>query len=256
MVRAFRSEWLKILRPGMLLGSAGAMSALAVLGVVLVTLRAQSSRAAVSVARLSQPDGFSFLMSRAGDMIAVIVLGTIAIAVAQEYQHGTLRSLLVREPRRIRLLAGKLAANLVFVAAGVTLAFVAALAAALILGPSQGIDTSSWLASGLGQTLSTGGTMILGALGYGVVGCLLGVTLRSAAPAVIAGIAWALPVEGLLNSAWSSLGTWLPFRQFDAIIAQGTSTISFGHALAVGAAYAALACVAAAVLFRQRDVLA
>src|SRR4029077_1690446 len=112
----------------------------------------------------------------------------IAIAVAQEYQHGTLRSLLVREPRRIRLLSGKLAANLVFVAAGVTLAFLAALTTALILGPSQGVDTSGWLGSGLGQTLSTGGSLILGTLGYGLVGCLLGVTLRSAAPAVIAGI--------------------------------------------------------------------
>ena len=39
MVRAFRSEWLKILRRGMLLGSAGAMSALSILGIVLVTLR-------------------------------------------------------------------------------------------------------------------------------------------------------------------------------------------------------------------------
>jgi ABC-type transport system involved in multi-copper enzyme maturation permease subunit len=256
MVRAFRSEWLKILRRGMLLGSAGAMTALSILGVVLVTLRAQSGRGELSVARLSQPDGFASLMSRTGAMLGVIVLGTVAIAVAQEYTHGTLRSLLVREPRRLRLLAGKLAANLLFVAAGVTVAFAAALVTGLILGPSQGIDTSSWLGSGLGHTLSTGGTLVLGALGYGLFGCLLAVVLRSPAPAVIAGIAWALPVEGLLSSAWSSLGTWLPFRQLDAIIAQGTSTIGYGHALVMGSAYAALACVVAAVLFRQRDVLA
>jgi ABC-2 type transport system permease protein len=240
----------------MLLGSAGAMTALAVLGVVLVIMRASSGRAPVTVGRLSQPDGFAFLMSRTGAMLGVIVLGTVAIAVAQEYAHGTLRSLLVREPRRIRLLAGKLAANLVFVAAGVTVAFAAALATGLILGPSQGVDTSAWLGSGLGQTLSTGGSLVLGALGYGLFGCLLAVVLRSPAPAVIAGVAWALPVEGLLSSAWSSLGTWLPFRQLDAIIAQGTSTISFDHALALGAAYAAAACVAAAVLFRWTDVLA
>jgi ABC-type transport system involved in multi-copper enzyme maturation permease subunit len=256
MVRAFRSEWLKILRRGMLLGSAGTMTALAILGVVLVTVRAKSGRGDLSVARLSQADGFSFLMSHTGEMLGVIVLGTVAIAVAQEYTHGTLRSLLVREPRRIRLLAGKLAANLVFVAAGVTVAFAAALATGLILGPSQGVDTSAWLGSGLGQTLSTGGTLVLGALGYGLVGCMLGVVLRSPAPAVVVGLAWALPVEGLLSSAWSSLGDWLPFRQFEAIIQQGTSTISYGHALAMGTAYAAAACVAAALLFRRRDVLA
>jgi ABC-type transport system involved in multi-copper enzyme maturation permease subunit len=256
MVRAFRSEWLKILRRGMLLGSAGTMTALAILGVVLVTVRAKSGRGDLSVARLSQADGFSFLMSRTGEMLGVIVLGTVAIAMAQEYTHGTLRSLLVREPRRIRLLAGKLAANLVFVAAGVTVAFAGALATALILGPSQGVDTSAWLGSGLGQTLSTGGTLVLGAVGYGLIGCMLGVLLRSPAPAVVVGLAWALPVEGLLSSAWSSLGDWLPFNQLDAIIRQGTSTISYGHALAMGTAYAAAACVAAALLFRQRDVLA
>jgi ABC-type transport system involved in multi-copper enzyme maturation permease subunit len=196
------------------------------------------------------------MMSRTGEMLGVIVLGTVAIAVAQEYTHGTLRSLLVREPRRIRLLAGKLAANLVFVAAGVTVAFAAALATALILGPSQGIDTSAWLGTGLGQTMSTGGALVLGALGYGVIGCMLGVLLRSPAPAVVVGLAWALPVEGLLSSAWSSLGDWLPFNQLDAIIRQGTSTISYGHALAMGTAYAAAACIAAALLFRRRDVLA
>lgn len=256
MVRAFRSEWLKIRRRGMLLGSAGAMTVLAVLGVVLVTMRAASGRAAVTVGRLSQADGLAYLMSRSGAMLGVIVLGTVAIAVAQEYAHGTLRTLLVREPRRVRLLAGKLAANLVFVAAGITVAYVAALATGLIIGPSQGIDTSAWLGSGLGQTLSTGGTLILGALGYGVFGCMLGVVLRSPAPAVIAGIARALPIEGLLSSVWSSLGTWLPFQQLDAIVTQGSSTISFAHALTLGGVSIAVAGVAAAVLFRRRDVLA
>lgn len=256
MARAFRSEWLKIRRRGMLLGSAGAMTALSILGVVIVMIRANSGRAAVSVARLSQPDGFAFLMSRAGEILGVVVLGTVAIAVAQEYAYGTLRSILVREPRRIRLLAGKLSANLVFVAAGVVLAFAAALVTALALGPSQGVDTSSWLGAGLGQTLSAAGDLVLGAVGYGLFGCLLGVVLRAPAPAVIAGLAWALPVEGLLNSVWSSLGDWLPFRQLGIIIEQGSATVSYGHALALGGAYALTACVIAAVLFRRRDVLA
>jgi ABC-2 type transport system permease protein len=256
MVRAFRSEWLKIRRRGMLLGSAGAMTALAILGVVIVVMRAGSGRAAVTVGRLSEPDGFAFLMSRAGDILGVIALGTVAIAVAQEYAYGTLRSILVREPRRIRLLAGKLGANLVFVAAGVTLAFVAALATALIIAPSQGIDTSGWLASGLGRTLATAGDLVLAAVGFGLFGCMLGVVLRAPAPAVIAGLAWALPVEGLLNSVWSSLGDWLPVRQLGIIIEQGSSTVSYGHALVLGGTYALVACGIAAVLFRRRDVLA
>jgi ABC-type transport system involved in multi-copper enzyme maturation permease subunit len=256
MARAFRSEWLKIRRRGMLLGSAGAMTALAILGVVIVILRASSGRTAVTVARLSQPDGFAFLMSRAGDILGVVALGTVAIAVAQEYGYGTLRSILVREPRRLHLLGGKLVANLLFVAAGVAVAFVAALVTALIIAPSQGIDTSGWLGSGLGQTLTTAGDLVLAAVGFGLFGCLLGILFRSPAPAVIAGLAWALPVEGLLNSVWSSLGDWLPFRQLGVIIEQGSATVSYDHALVMGAAYALAACAVAAVLFRRRDVLA
>ena len=256
MVRAFRSEWLKIRRRGMLLGSAGSMAALAVLGVVLVVLRAGSGKAEITVGRLSQPDGFAYLMSHAGDILGVIALGTVAIAVAQEYAYGTLRTILVREPRRLQLLAGKLAANLVFVAAGVALAFVAGLVAALIIAPSQGIDTSAWFGSGLGRTLSSAGDLVLGAVGFGLFGCLLGVVLRAPAPAVIAGLAWALPVEGLLSSVWSNLGDWLPFRQLGAIIQQGTVTVGYTHALVLGGAYALVACAVAAVLFRQRDVLA
>jgi ABC-2 type transport system permease protein len=256
MLRAFRSEWLKIRRRGMLLGSAGAMTALAILGVVIVVMRASSGRAEITVGRLSQPDGFASLMAHAGDILGIIALGTVAIAVAQEYGHGTLRSILVREPRRIHLLAGKLAANVVFVAVGVAVAFVAALAVALVIAPSQGIDTSGWFGSGLGQTLSSLGDLVLGAVGFGLFGCLLGILFRNPAPAVIAGLAWALPVEGLLNSVWSSLGEWLPFHQLGVIIQQGSATVSYTHALALGGAYALLACVIAAVLFRQRDVLA
>jgi ABC-2 type transport system permease protein len=256
MVRAFRSEWLKIRRRGMLLGSAGVMSALAILGVVIVVLRASSRRAPVSVARLSQPDGFASLMQHAGEMLGVVALGTLAIAVAQEYSYGTLRSILVREPRRLRLLAGKLSANLLFVAAGMTVAYVVAFVTALVVAPTQGVDTSGWLGSGLGQTLSTAGDLVLAALGYGLFGCLLGIVLRAPAPAVIAGLAWALPVEGLVNSVWSSLGDWLPFRQLAAIVSQVSESVSYGHALAMAGVYSLAACAVAAVLFRRRDVLA
>jgi ABC-type transport system involved in multi-copper enzyme maturation permease subunit len=256
MVRAYRSEWLKLRRPGMLLGGLGAMIGFAILGTVLAVLRADSGRGELTIARLSHPDGFAAMMQRTSDFLGIVALGIVAITVAQEYSHGTLRNLLVLEPRRLRLLSGKLLATLTFVGAGVVLATAVALAVGLAIAPSKGIDTSGWLGSGLRDTLGTTVDLTLAALAYGVFGGLLGLLLRSPAPAVIAGVAWLLPVENALTAAWTSVGHWLPGQQLGAVVEHGNSVSTYGFALALGAAFVAAAAVAGGAMFQLRDVSA
>src|SRR6516164_6549961 len=205
MIRAYKSEWLKLRRPGMILGGVGAMVAFAILGMVLAVLRADSGRGDLTIARLSQPDGFASIMQRTSDFLGIVALGIVAIAVAQEYSHGTLRNLLVREPRRLRLLGGKLLATLTFLVVAVLLATAAALVVGLLIAPSKGIDTSGWLGSGLRDTVGTTVDLGLATLGYGIFGAMLGLVLRSPAPAVIVGVAWMLPVESALTAAWSNV---------------------------------------------------
>jgi ABC-type transport system involved in multi-copper enzyme maturation permease subunit len=254
MIRAFRSEWIKIRRPGMLFGGLGATIGFAVLAVVLTVARADRSGSEIGIARLSQPDGFASILQRGSDFLGIIALGVVAVAMAQEYSHGTLRSLLVREPRRVRLLAGKTLANLAYVAGSVLVASLVALLVALAIAPGKGITTSGWLAAGLGTTVSTIGNTLIAAVGFGIFGALLALVVRAPAPAVIAGVAWILPIENLLARAWPNVGHWLPGQQLAAVVAGGNSISGYGWALGLGLAMAAAAATASAVLFRVRDV--
>jgi ABC-type transport system involved in multi-copper enzyme maturation permease subunit len=255
MVRAFRHELLKLRRPTMVLGSFGAMIVLALLGVVITVTRAGNGRADVSLASLSQPDGFATMLQRATELLGIVALAIVAIAVAQDYSTGMLRSMLMREPRRLRLLAGKLAADLAFTVAAVAVALLVAFGVAMLIGPSRGIDTAQWVHAGLGTTLAQFGAELLVSLGFGVFGAALAVVLRSPATAVIVGVAWALPVETLLGRVWSGLEQWLPVHQLEVIASRGSdATLSTAFLLAAG--FVAAAACLSTTLFVRSDVTA
>jgi ABC-2 type transport system permease protein len=254
VTRAFRSEWFKIRRPGVLLGGLGGMVAFALLAVILTVARADNTHSEIGITALSQPGGFASILQRGSDFLGIFALGVVAVATAQEYSHGTLRSLLVREPRRLRLLAGKTLANLVYVCASVLVASLIALVVALAIAPGKGISTSAWLNAGLGTTASTIGNMVIAAAGFGILGALLALVTRAPAPAVIAGVAWILPVETLLTRAWPNVGHWLPGQQLQAIVAGGNTISGYGWALALGLSLVAVAAIASGALFRLRDV--
>jgi len=255
MFRAFRHELLKLRRPTMLLGSFGVMSALALLGVVITITRAGTGKADVTLASLSQPDGFAVMMQRGTELLGIVALGVVAIAVAQDYSTGMLRSMLMREPRRLRLLAGKLAADLLYTTAAAVTGLAVAFVVALAIGPAKGVDTSQWLHSGLLTTAAQFGAEALVALGFGIFGAVLAILLRNPATAVIVGVAWSLPVEGLLGRVWSSLEQWLPVHQLGIIADRGQGA-TLSTALLLTAGFAAAAVVASGAIFRRADVIA
>jgi ABC-type transport system involved in multi-copper enzyme maturation permease subunit len=80
----------------------------------------------------------------AGELLGAIALVMCAGTLAADYSQGTWRNLLVRQPGRLRLLAGKWLALLGLVGAAGLVATVAAVVAALVVAPSQGIDTADW----------------------------------------------------------------------------------------------------------------
>jgi ABC-type transport system involved in multi-copper enzyme maturation permease subunit len=258
MIAAYRSEWIKLVRRGMFL-TGGVITAIAALGAGIGVTRARSGGAAegFSVARLAQPDGFLQLMSRANDILLIFAIATVATAVAIEYQQGTLRNLLVRQPDRMRLLAGKLAALTTWLAIVLLLASGAAMLSAVLTAPSRGIDTSMWFNSaGIGNTLgAVGGTVLAGVCG-GLIGASLGLAVRSVAPSIVAGIAWILPIESLLVVAFTWLKPYLPGQAIGAISAGGTDVLPLTHAVATASVWIVGLMAIAAVLFRTRDVAA
>ena len=257
MTRSFLSEWIKLRRPGMILGGAGTIVGFAILTVVLTLTTASATPTdqegpggGLTLAQLATADGLASILASAATFIGVVALSVFAISIASEYSQGTLRNLLVRQPRRARLLAGKTLALASFTTLAVLVAGVAAVAVALLVAPTQDISTSAWFTSAGWTALGAGlGNLLLATLGWGLLG-----TLRAPAAAVGVGLAYALPGELLVTAAWSDGARWLPGQLLDALAQGGTAAVTYGSAGLLLALYGVVAMVAGTTLFARRDV--
>lgn len=262
MIRSFASELVRLQRRSILLGWTGAVVGFTLLATLLTLQRAGGAggpgpEASLTVAQLSSSEGMALVLGVAGTFLGVLTLGLFAMLIANDYVDGTIRTALVEQPRRLRLLAGKLLALALFATLAMIVASVLGAALGLALAPGQGIDTSTWLTGeGIGALARGIGNLILASLGWGMIGVLLAVLIRAPAPAVAAGVAYALPVEMLLRSAWADGAQWLPGGLLGALAAGGTSVVSYDRALTLVGLYAAVALIAVGVLFMRRDVTA
>lgn len=261
MIGAFTSEWVKLRRRSMLLWGLGGGLLFGVFATALTIERTQRSfpagtgaRFHVTIAQLSQPDGFVHGVITASNLIGIVALCLFAGAVASEYSQGTLRNLLVFEPRRTRLLTGKFLALAIFFAIAIVLAVALAAGVAFALGPSKGINTSAWTTgtglTDLGQTILH---IYLASIGYGILGTALAILLRSPALAVAIGVAYALPGEAIINRLWNSGDKWLPGQLLSALAHGGTDTTSYTHSLITLSIYAVIVATGTLVLFQRRD---
>ena len=258
MMNAFQSEWIKLKRPGVLGAVIGAMAAFAALASALVVTGSFGSDAgpfdASAVVDLSSADGIASGLGLAAQFIGLVALVMVAWMVAREFGDGTIRNLLIRMPQRMKLAAGKFGALASLLTAGVVVAAAAAVVAAFAFAPGSGVDTGAWLsADGLLAVGKGTGQLLLATLGWTSLGALLGVVLRSGALAVGVGLAWMLPVEGLLGASIGDAADLLPGTVF-ATIASGASEISYTTALLLGLLYAGAAAAVSLAVFRRHDV--
>jgi ABC-2 type transport system permease protein len=262
MIRSFLSEWVKLRRPGMILGGAGTIVGFAILTIVLTLTTASATPTdqegpggGLTLAQLAASDGLASILASAATFIGVVALSVFATSIASEYSQGTLRNLLVRQPRRVRLLAGKLLALASFTALAVVVAGIAAVATALLVAPTQDVSTAAWFTSAGWTALAGGlGNLLVATFGWGLVGALLALVLRAPAAAVGVGLAWALPGELLVTAAWSDGARWLPGQLLDTLAQGGTAAVTYGWAGLLLALYGVVAVVAGTTLFARRDV--
>jgi ABC-2 type transport system permease protein len=262
MTRSFLSEWIKLRRPGMILGGAGTIVGFAILTVVLTLTTASTTPTdqgpggqGLTLEQLATADGLASILASAATFIGVVALSVFAMSIASEYSQGTLRNLLVRQPRRVQLLAGKLLALASFTTLAVIVAGIAAVATALLVAPAQDVSTAAWFTSAGWTALAAGlGNLLLATLGWGLLGALLALVLRAPAAAVGVGLAWALPGELLVTAAWADGARWLPGQLLDILAQGGTAAVTYGWAGLLLALYAVFALVAGTTLFTRRDV--
>src|SRR6185437_9756111 len=99
---AFTSEWTKLKRKTLLLATFVGLAAAASLFVILIFSQAPATGhgGLPSLQELARPNGLIIGVTRATMLLGIVAFGIAAAQTASEYSLGTLRQLLVRQPRR------------------------------------------------------------------------------------------------------------------------------------------------------------
>lgn len=254
---AFTSEWTKLKRKTLFLSTFLGLAAAASVFVVLMFSQASAHGGIVTLHQLAQPNGLVIGVARASMLLGVVAFGIAASQVASEYSLGTLRQLLVRQPRRTSLLAGKMLGVITFLLLALCFAGVVALIVAVVAGRSRGVSTSAWFTgTGLGDLFRELGDLALAMVGYSVLGMALGQFVRSAVFAVIVGFAWLVAVENIIARIVPGTQQWLPGTSLVAVASAGGEGVSYAHGLVLGAVYVVAAIAAAMIVFARSDVTA
>jgi hypothetical protein len=179
MLRATRSELTRMRRRSFLGGWLGITAAFAVLfNTFVFTAVADGTTvpdnapggAFPTLEQLVQPDGFLGGLTSGATMFGVVTLSYWAIAAAGDYSTGLLRLLVQAEPRRVRLLAGKVVALVLWTAVAATIATTLSVGSAPLVAGATGVSTDAWGSDVAGTVLSGWANTFLALLVWGVIG--------------------------------------------------------------------------------------
>jgi ABC-2 type transport system permease protein len=263
MSAALRAEWRRLAQPRLLLVSAILVLVFAFGGAALVLSAAAPAREtargelAPTIESLASSGGGTEIFRTAaglgGTMVFIVFVGLFAV----EYARGTYRTMLLNQPRRVALLAGKLAGLLVFAAVVLAALEVAMWTAGRLEAPAFDISTARWTsADALGSALADYGMVMLWVTGYAVFGMTVAILVRSVAPALAVAVAWAGPLEHLVNRAWSPAREWFPGLLLEAVGVGGTGGVTATRAAVAAVAYIVVFALVTAGVFARRDVTA
>ena len=262
MTGMFKAELLKLRRRRFVIGVTIGAVAFALLSALTVFLSAtgpgeHAAARGATVESLGQAGGATQAFSLGASFIGILVLVLFIANFAGEFTQGTFRTLLMRQPRRLALLAGKMTALLAFVAAVMLLAEVLTVAASAAIAPTQDISTAPWFSlDGLGEAAGDYATSMLGVSSWATFGMALAIFVRSIPVGLGIGIVWSGPFEHLVADAWSGASHWFPGLLLEALAAGGTPDVSVARALTLVGIYVAAAASGAALVFARRDITA
>jgi len=261
MFRVLFAELHKLRRPSLFFGTMGAVLFFSALFSSLLFLLIDSPQGNADRGRMISREVLSLAtggvqgFATVGTFLGIIALCVFAAQTAQEYTYGTLRNLLVRQPNRFLILLGKLKAMSIFAIVMVILSAIVSIGASVILAPRAKVSTELWFSGdGRQAIIQTFVNVLISVIGFGTIGMILGLILRSPISAISIGVLWLLIVENLVIAVKNSAENWLPGAQLAAIAQGGTLTVSYSHALLVGGAYVLVGAITSTALFVRRDV--
>lgn len=265
-MRIFLAEWRKLRRPTFFFGTMGSVVFVTglVTSLLFLLIDAETGNAdrgnRITREMLQLADGFTIGFNSANGLLGLIALSVFAAQTAQEYTYGTLRNLLVRQPRRIRLLIGKYLSMASFALLSVLISAATATGLALALSGRAKVSTDAWFTSdGKIAMAHAIGNVLISTIGYGTIGMILGLIFRSPISSISIGTAYMLVVESIVTIAWKPTSNWMPGTLL-SVVATGGSPIgaenvpTYSQALLRVALYLIGASAITATLFKRRDV--
>ena len=205
-------------------------------------------------AQLEGASGLMVGLASASSLLGVVTLSMWAVVTATDYSSGLIRLLVAAEPRRWRLLAGKVVALLLVTAAATTVATVVNLLAAPLAAAAAGIPTATWGTDLVGVVGAAWVRLFIALSVWGVLGLVVAVLARSAAVAIATGVGYVLVVESLIKMAANAPSNWLLGTTLTAVASGGTPAVSFATAVTLAAGYVALGLFLASIVVTLRDV--
>jgi ABC-2 type transport system permease protein len=261
--RALLAQWTALGRPRLIAGLLGAVALATGIATAIAVGTAGSepggrpgAPGGATIADVERASGVVGGVETGASLVGAIALALGASVVAGAFSGGTVRNMLVREPGRVRLLAGTWAGIATLVAAAAAIAVPLSAGLAFAIAGARGLDTSAWATGdGLGELLGALVTLPASAVGYATLGVALGAIIRSPGLAVGAGLAWVLPLESLLAVAWDGADRVLPGRLLAAVAEGAGAEVGLAAAAAGAATWAAAMAAAAAASLARRDVV-
>lgn len=263
MINVVRSELVRLRRRGFLLGWFGLTAVMsALMNVVMFQFSTTDAPPPTNgpgvtfptAAALADESGIVAGMGAVSAILGVITLSFWAISVTTDYSTGLVRILVAAHPRRWQLIVGKWLSLTLFTAAATLVALIVTVMTAPIAARSAGFDPASW-GTNLPSVLWSATVDLFGALlVWGTIGLALSTVTRSAGIAIGVGVGYVLLLESVIKAAVSGIADWLPGTTISAIASGGTANLSYGGAVALGAAYIVVAFLVASVVFQRRDI--
>jgi len=273
-MRAFTSEWVKLSRLTTLVGFGGTMIGLTLLFTILafesaggrnIDLDGSGSETLVTTAMLSLPEGSILVVTDMAAFYGIVALALFASSLAGEFNKGTIRTLFVTEPNRLKMLAGKVLALTTFIAVAIAVTLATSIGAGALMANTVGVDTAAWwTADGVATIGAASVNLTAAALVPALIGATIAVTTRSTTIAVSVGLGWFILAEALIGAFWNGLSQWGPAAVSSVLAAGGTGAsgmmggatpgISYATAILVAIGYSLLALTITSTVLARRDV--
>jgi ABC-2 type transport system permease protein len=261
MIRSARANLLLLTSRNYLLAGLGCTGLLAFISIMLNVGSAEATvdergplGESPTLDQLASSQGLALALGGTVTLVGLVLMAVNATAVAADHSTGMVRNQLIRQPNRMRLLAGKSLALAVVTAAVIALVVAVTIGAGVAFAP-DGVDTAEWFTGdGLRALGETSGNLYLAALGWGVLGQVVATLSRSSIVSLTTGVMIAIPLDMIVTQTSDSARPWLPGQLFQAVARGGTQHLDYASSLATVLAGGIAALTVALAVFHHRDV--